>query len=658
MPPVSGKVTMRIALICCMLILSSCAGPAKKEPKVAPANLRQELQAAQIAWQNRDSKRALMRLNRILDQTADSDVSDDALMLKGDIFFDQQQFQEAFYAYAQVANGEFATPLEMKASLQAARCLVRLQKPDEAIPYVEKVTKANNLPAEDLLAAYEIRYELLSQQKRNIEALDSLVYLIEKHPTPGKRERFRQLAFETLEGRLTDDELRRVATSISYGFLQAPAKFRFALVMADQKQFSQARQYLDEVTVMVPDTELCERAQTIAQQIDARQKVDPRTIGVVLPLSGKQAAIGYKALRGIQHGLGIYGRTPSQFRLAVIDSEGNPDVARRAVERLVVEDNVIAIIGGLLSKTAAAEASKANEFGVPILTMSQKTGVTQIGEYVFRNAMTSQMQVQRLVDVAMGQHGLSKFAMMYPNDAYGVEFANLFWDEVRARGGTIVGAQPYDPQETDFRGHVQRLVGTYYLDDREDYQKLLKAWHDKHPTQSSRQGGPAPEEILTPIIDFEAVFIPDSAKAVGQIAPMLAYNDVTNVRLLGTNLWNSKNLVERANRFVENSVFVDSFLATDKAFLASEFFNSYKSIFAEEPGVFEVMAHDSAYILRQLIGSGETSRSGLAQRLTQLRDFPGALGSLTVNADRELRRPVIALTVHESVISPLMHRTQ
>ena len=633
--------------------LVACQTTPKKRPRTATAaSVQAEFQSAQKAAQEKKSKLALTKLKKITEQHPESDIADDAAALAGDIYYEQGQYEEAVRYYNQVANSSIESPLEMQTSLKAARALIRLKRGSEAIPYVEKVAKSTFSTEEERLEALEVQHELLLQEKQAFAALKPLMELATKHPSPSKKDRYRQMAIEVLESRLNENEIQNVADDSDYGFLQAPAKYRYALLMAEQRNYDRSRRYLSEVVSIAPDSDLAERASTIIQQIDARQKVDPRTIGVVLPLSGKQSAIGYRALRGIQHGLGLYGRNPTNFRLAVIDSEANPVVARRAVERLVTEDNVVAIIGGLLSKTAQAEASKANEFGVPIITLSQKAGITQIGDFVFRNAMTSQMQVQRLVEIAMGQNGLSRFAIIYPNDPYGVEFSNLFWDEVRARGGEIRGAQPYDPQETDFRGHVQRLVGTYYIDEREDYATQLKKWREKNPTRSVREGGPSPEEILPPIIDFEAVFIPDSARAVGQIAPMLAYNDVNNVRLLGTNIWNSKNLLERAQKFVENSIFVDSLLAGDKAFQASEFFNSYKQIFGEEPTIFEVQGHDSALMLRDVITSGEDTRMGVSQKLASIKDFPGALGILNVSPEREVRRPVVGLTVLQGSIVP------
>jgi len=646
-------VRILIALTLVFSLFSCQSTPKRRAPEVSSASVRQEFQAASLAWQNRDAKRAWVRIKKILENHGSSDVADDAAFLAGEILFEQQQYAEAQKYYDLIAFGEWITPLEHSAALKSVRCRIYLGQQSGVEKLIDRVVKSASSSNDEKLQALELRYELFTLQKKNLEALDVLVSLVNQHSNASKRDRFRRLAFEYLETRLDENEIQRVANESNFSFLRVTAKYRYALMMAEQRNYSTAKRYLDEVISEARDTEIGERAQTIAAQIDARQKVDVRTIGVVLPLSGRQAAIGQKALRGIQHGLGLYGKNPTRFRLAVLDSEGNPDVARRAVERLVIEDNVIAVIGGLLSRTAPAEASKANEYGVPIITMSQKAGITQIGEFVFRNSMTSQMQVERLIDVAMGQLGMSRFAMIFPNDPYGVEFANLFWDEVKARGGKIQGAQTYDPNETDFRGPVQRLTGLFYLDDREDYAVSLKRWKEKNPTRSVRQGGPNPEEILSPIVDFDAIFIPDSARAVGQIAPMLAYHNVSKVRLLGTNIWNNRSLIERGNRFVESAIFVDSFLSNDRAFLNSEFYSSFRQVFGEEPGIFEVQAHDSALLLRQIIGGGETSRLGVAQQLSLVRDFPGALGLLTASSAREIRRPVVSLTVTEGKIVPL-----
>jgi ABC-type branched-subunit amino acid transport system substrate-binding protein len=378
--------------------------------------------------------------------------------------------------------------------------------------------------------------------------------------------------------------------------------------------------------------------------------VDPYAIGTVLPISGRYAQVAQKTLRGLQLGLGIYGPDRSSFKLAVVDSEGTPEGARRAVERLVTEDSVIAVVGSLLSREATAVAQKTEELGVPSIALSQKAGLTTAGTYIFRNAVTSAMQVRELVKLAMEQLGLKRFAILYPNDAYGVEYANLFWDEVLARGGTIAGAQIYNPTETDFRGPIKRLVGTYYMEDRKsEYQARLRDWYRQQKKITTRQS--PPDDILPPIVDFDAIFIPDTPKALGQIAPMLVYQGVNNVRLLGTNVWNSSELVRRGEKNVENAVFVDTNVTNDPAFKQSKFYRDFTKTFGEEPGLFEAQGYEVGMMLRNSISGGERSRVGLAESLNGLRQVQGVAGMLQMNDQREMVRPLTPFMVKDAQIA-------
>lgn len=648
---------MKLFSVLVFFALSSCAtsGGGLQAPSVpkppaakAPPAAQKELKGAQANLRAGENKKAVQRLDKLVKQNPDTDVADSAHMLMANLYFTQGNFTEAYAHYASVVNGP-ASPHESIARLGVARCLAKLGKYDDAAKVLESADAWPNVTQEQRNEINRLRIDVLSNAKDYIGALNAALAI---SPEAG-REYFDSTRF-------SKDDLREISNDPKYGPLEALARYRYALMLADQKDYSGARAALQDVVKLAPGSELADRANRFVQQIDARNKVDPRTVGVILPLSGPNSAIGYKALRGIQLGLGIYGQNQSSgFKLAVVDSEGNVDGARRGVERLVQENNVIAIIGGLQSKTAAVEAARAQEFGVPTIMLSQKAGITAAGESIFRNALTSQMQVQQLVDLAMKDLGFRNFAIMYPNDAYGTEYANLFWDEVKSRGGDIRAAQVYDPKETDFRSYVQRLTGTFYLDDRADELRVRQNdYTQKNPKRSLRSGGPAIEDILPPIVDFDAIFIPDEARAVGQIAPSLAYDNVKGVRLLGTNIWNSPRFLQRGQKFVEGAIFVDSVLTSDPAFTNSPFFQNFKTTFNDDPGLTEVQAYDSALIVRNLIAKGETTRIGLQQAMANLQNFPGALGTLSVTQDREIRRPMTAFTVTKGQFAPFEQKAQ
>lgn len=629
---------------------TSCTSRPKKQPPVAAApDVKKQLEKAQIEIAANDFKSAVNRLNQITESHRNTDAADDAHMMLGKIYFEARDFNKAYDSFIAVVNADVFSPNEAEALLWAARSLYRMGRFDEALALTNESIQIPGIAENIKTENYKLRYSILSQVGDQLDALRAVVYLSKNDPDPKMQSSHKMRAVNLVESRLNTEQLDTVASRSEFDFVRVNAVYRLGRIYFEQRDFRRARSYFSDVISYSPDSDLAEQARAVIEQIDARRQVQPKTIGAILPLSGRHASVAYRTLRGLQLGLGIYGNEKSDFRLAVIDSEGNPDQARRAVERLVTENHVIAIVGSLLSKTSVAVASKADELGVPSINLSQRAGITEVGDTVFRNSITSEMQVRHLVNEAMGNLGLRKFAIVYPNDPYGTEYANLFWDAVLARGGQITAAQTYNPSDTNFSDAVKRLVGTYYLEDRMDeYKYLVRDWLKNNPSPRVRDN--MPDDLLPPIVDFEAVFIPDSIRAVSQIAPTLAYHDISNVRLLGTNIWNANALVEKGDRHVNEAVFVDTLLQSDDAYKNSAFFKQFKSVYGEEPGVFEVQGYDTGLILRTLIASGERTRGGLSAALKSSTSFPGAVGPLQVDNQREFHRPLVSLTVQKGKI--------
>lgn len=642
---------MRILVLFSLLfIINNCAVLERKKPpvKAQPSAQIQLNNIRKILAQKKYSL-AFKELNKFILETSHTDISDDAQILAGETALKIKDYELAYKYFLGVVDSDVYSPLEALALTQATESLVKLGRFDEALSLAQRGLGFKNLPKEDELKLYQLKFAILLQLGDKLEVFDSLVYLSKNHPSVNEQSAYRFKAFDYIESNLNEEELYQIARRGRDNEFRAHAYFKLGQEAFEGRSFDKARNYLREVLDLYPESEIAERSTSLINQIDARRTVQPKTIGAILPLSGRHSVVAYRTLRGLQLGLGIFGNHPSEFELAIVDSEGNPDAARRAVEKLVTENHVIAIVGSLLSRTSVAVASKANELGVPSIALSQKAGITDIGEYVFRNALTSEMQIAEIVRIAMEEKKYKKFAILYPNDNYGSEYTNLFWDQVLARGGEIVGAQSYNPKETDFRSPMARLVGKYYLDDRlDEYKILAKDWYSKQKYINTRNT--PPEDLLKPIVNFDAIFVPDSTKAVGQIAPMLAYLDIKKMNLIGTNLWNTPSLLKRGQNYVEGAVFVDSLLAEDRAFKESEFYTDFYNTFGTAPGIFESQGYDAGLVLRQIIASGESTRVGVAERLMGIKNFPGSLGEININARREMSRPLVKLEVRDGSI--------
>lgn len=384
---------------------------------------------------------------------------------------------------------------------------------------------------------------------------------------------------------------------------------------------------------------------------------DAQKIGVILPITGKNASLGQRALNAIRLGLGLDDKNPS-FSLHIYDSQSNPDVAAQGVEKLLRDDHVIAVLGGLSAKEAQNISAKAEFFQVPFFSFSQKSGLTDNSEYTFRNSVTPEMQVARLLQHAFKNMNAKRFAILYPNDPYGVEFANKYWDLVLAGGGEVVAAQAYDPKDTDLDIYVRKLVGTYYIDARsEEYKARQKEIADKKrkqkeadPTKKKNtREHEAQENILPAVVDFDVLFVPDSGKALGQIMAFMKNNDVTQMTYLGTNLWNTSDLFRRVGTNASSVFFVDSTF-TPEELKKSDFHAKYLAKYEEDPTIVEAQLYEAAKILRDVIGNSSISRGSLAYQLSALGRKNGAYSEIRMNNNHEIERPLHIFSLTEGLI--------
>src|SRR3972149_6516327 len=172
---------------------------------------------------------------------------------------------------------------------------------------------------------------------------------------------------------------------------------------------------------------------------------EPLSVGAIFPLSGKFAAFGNKALQGAELAIERYNSTEAgkkrPVRLLIKDSKGMPKMAEKAVNELNT-DGVDVIIGPILATTADAAAKKAQELKIPIITMTQKEGITGIGGWVFSNGMTNAAQAKGLVDYASRQ-GVKKVAILYPDNPFGRELTVVFTTEMVKLGGEVVASQDF-----------------------------------------------------------------------------------------------------------------------------------------------------------------------------------------------------------------------
>ena len=470
---------------------------------------------------------------------------------------------------------------------------------------------------------------------------------------------------------LIDDEAPR-----SYLFFQLGAE------SARLDEYDEAARVLADFVENFPRHEYHARAVSLLEELERESTYNRYTIGCLLPLSGRYQIFGERVLKGIELALARFGsenRTPPP-RIIVRDTESNPSRAELAVKELA-EARVAAIIGPITAMASEPVVREAQQRKIPIITLIQKADVPESGDYVLRNFLTPRMQAETIASYATGSLGLETFAILYPDENDGRAFMNLFWDEAVKYGGRIVGVESYDVELTDFSTPIKKLVGLHYEvpDDLKENEsrfvhidESMVPFDPLLPEFIKELTGPLdapardpaapvfdlpeeredPKEETDPCVDFEAIFIPDAPKKAGLIIPQLAFRDIENIYLFGTNLWypdsqeQSDTLIAMARDYVQGAVMPAGFFPESAAGNVREFVENFRGIYAETPGFMEAIAYDTAMILFQTVSRPEVRfRQTIRDELLKLRNFPGVTGLTSFDSNGEVRKQPYLLRI-------------
>jgi branched-chain amino acid transport system substrate-binding protein len=187
----------------------------------------------------------------------------------------------------------------------------------------------------------------------------------------------------------------------------------------------------------------------------------PLTIGVILPLSGSQAALGLDSKLGVQaaanelnaHG-GILGR---HVNLLMLDDANEPTNAASDA-REAIQDKVAAVFGDIQTANVAAEASLLSGAQIPVFTSAAGTNLwTGTYPYLFGSGDKSSYMTTTDTNYVVKQLGISDVGILYQNDAFGLpsEQANLA--SLKSLGITPKAVESFDPTATDVTAQLNSL---------------------------------------------------------------------------------------------------------------------------------------------------------------------------------------------------------
>lgn len=435
--------------------------------------------------------------------------------------------------------------------------------------------------------------------------------------------RLQALRLGLADGLLADGQPERALYQLSCALQEAIPPWPSALLQRIEKTLDRLdRHGLDEAAFLYAGTPLAALADAALQRRGSLPAATPlpsapaRSLGVLLPLSGRYAVYGQQVQRGMELALAAHPGVP--VRLVYRDTaDGHADPAAQ-VAALAADPSVLAVIGPLTSAAAGPAAEQGVRERLPMLLLAQRDEVTGTSPYLFRDTLTVSSQIRSLLDYAVTGRGLTRFAVFYPVGRQGESFVRQFAAEVAQRGLPAPVCQGYAPGATDLRADLESLA------------KLVRG-----------AGGGT----------LDALVIPDEARQVAQIVPQLGFSRLDQVQLLGTRAWSDPELIRLAGPQIEGAVFVDGFFVGSPDPQVRSFVDSYQSGGGQLPTILEAVGYDAAGILLSLLERGGIAdREALRQALSSVHDYPGVTGRTRFDLQGEADKRLFLLQVQDGAV--------
>jgi len=341
-------------------------------------------------------------------------------------------------------------------------------------------------------------------------------------------------------------------------------------------------------------------------------------IGHFASMTGDTATFGVSADEGIQLAKdeinaagGVLGR---KIKVITEDDRSLNDEAKTTVQKLIGRDHVVALLGEIASSRSIAGAPIAQDERVPMLSPgSTNPKVTEIGDYIFRACFIDNFQGTAVAKFAMGDLKAKRFAILYANNSdYSVGLRKYFRDAVTAGGGQIVADLTYqEKSDVDFKGQLTKI-------------------RDANP-----------DAIFVPGYYTEAALICQQARELGIKAP-----------LMGGDGWDSDQLVAIGKGAVEGCYFANHYAAEEDRPEVQKFVQSYRARYKnpdgspKTPDAMAILGYDAMRLMADAIKrAGGTEGTKIRDALAATKDFPGASGSITIDENRNAKKPIIILKI-------------
>jgi ABC-type branched-subunit amino acid transport system substrate-binding protein len=437
----------------------------------------------------------------------------------------------------------------------------------------------------------------------------------------------------------------------------ARVALRAARLAHHQGDDAEARALIARATTAADEADVHAELSKLASEL-AEPPVDRKTVAVLLPLSGRYAALGSELRTAISLA------PPDGTSWMFLDTKGEPDAAAAAVEQAAAK-GAVAILGPVGTREAISAARAASLHGIPIGLLAPADGA-DAASGVFRLVNSPADEGRAVARLAQADN-FPTVGVFAPRDDVGAETADAFVTEAQKLGLRVTANATYDPTGGNLEPDVKQLLDLVPARN----QRLAE-----HLAKNPKNGW----KTFSPDVPFTLLYVPDTYDRAAIVAAFLPYYGVELrtrefanpamlqrkhgghmpqiVQLIGGAGWHHPSLPIRGGEAVQGAMIVDVFIGAEGGDIAADFTAAFQQKATRAPSGAAAEAFDAATLMTKaratLTASTADPRAAMRLALSRAWLDDGACGPASMGADAEITRTPAVLEVEgdQLIVAP------
>ena len=333
-------------------------------------------------------------------------------------------------------------------------------------------------------------------------------------------------------------------------------------------------------------------------------------VALLTTTSGAAAAYGESIKNGAELAVAQINADANNVKinLLVEDTKGDKNEAINAMNKVIAKDKVVAVIGPMLSGEMMAAGPIANKNKVVALgTSTTAEGITDIGDYIFRNAVPESLAVDAAIRQSHKVLGFKTAAIMYSNNNdQTVSVNNTAKKALESEGVQIVATETFADKDTDFSAQLTKI-------------------------QQAK-----PDIIIVASLYQEGALIMKKMRELGMNQPVV-----------GSNGFNSPAFIKNAGAAADGAIVGTPWFPNKDDQKVRDFRKAYVEKYGHEPDQFAAQAYDAVFLYEAALkaAGSTTDREKFRNALKGITDFVGVTGKFQFNEKRDPSMEVQVLQI-------------